>query len=269
MSRSSLLALLLIATALAPLASAGADPVDTALDATAFPTPPSTQPGSIDPRSAEVFRLPTVELQPTDAPARDTPGVTTPDVQPTPSIPVADLDYVGTLHVADRDGELCVDLTVGDLGTQEVFCLNEAVPAVPRGDLPLGVDAFVDTPPLPGAAVPNVPSVQQGALVSTAGYQADVFGTLHWDCGRMQPLLNALGEVQTYRPFPTDPETAAWLAAGGGDTVGLTVTAEIRQDGNVVRTYEVTVPLVGQALAAAGRVADPLGETADHQPWCG
>lgn len=268
MTRSPLLALALALLA-APAALAGVDPVDAALDATDFPGSPQPHPAPIDPRSAELFDVQGIELVPaTDLPFQDTPAVTTPDVQPTPAQPVADLDYAGTVHVLDRNGEFCVQLSAGELDHQTVFCLNEDVPAlVARGDYPLGVDQSLATPPLPGAPVPNVASVPEGYLVSTASYELGVTGTLHWDCGRMETFLDALG-VQTYRPFPVGPEGAVWLAEGGGETVGLTVTATIRQDGEVVRTYEVTVPLVGQVLAAAGRPGDPLSEVSNAGAWC-
>lgn len=176
----------------------------------------------------------------------------------------------GTLTVGDDDDNLCVWFTPEETGQpQEVACVDRDFLVgldglVPRGDTPVAFHEDPEDVPASGPVtipgtdpqeVPDVPVLVPGGTVVVPEHTATVDVSYRYDPGHLDDLLSLLGET-VWSPFD-GPLDAQWYATHGDD-VPLVVQVTLYEDGDEIDTFAVSVPYLGQALAAAEKTAGTL-----------
>jgi hypothetical protein len=194
------------------------------------------------------------------APGIAVPGQATPDVPATAPVPGTPL---ATVVVCDSGAPtgcgaagsqfLCVDLEVEASGgaTVPLTCVNRgdlgaADPFIPRGNTHIVAPGV---PGLPAQAIPDVP----GASAGPAGTPALTVTTdvrFAYAPAHVAPGAIVLGSPLFWQPFLTNQEDATWFLTHGAD-VGLTVTVTLYADGDEAHKGTVSVPWLGQVIAAA------------------
>lgn len=130
----------------------------------------------------------------------------------------------------DSTNHLCFDVTIVSQ-TTNLAC-------VPKSDL-VGVDS----------AIPRGQTPLGTQTASLANATVSVSATYYWDDSHLQQDKLTLAGTNVYAPASVGD--FAWMVGPGGQATQLLVTVSVYQNGQLVTNEPVSIPFVGQAIAAA------------------